>query len=58
MYLLASTEQRKMLFESTQEMNDYLKLNNLENDVLEIREIDKAEYNDILRKTVKKIKRA
>ena len=54
MYLVLELKSnRRVLFESHQEADEYLKLNNLHDQVQAIREIDQGEYNAIMRETVK-----
>lgn len=55
-YLLVETKSKKLLFESIEEMNEHLIINNLYKEVLNIKEIDQHTYNEILRETVKNIK--
>lgn len=53
MYLVVELKSnRRVLFESHQEADEYLKLNNLHDQVQVIREVDKVEYNAIMRETV------
>jgi hypothetical protein len=40
---------RKVLFESQQELEEYLNLNKLQEQVQRIRQIDRVEYNQIMR---------
>ena len=57
MYLVVElVNGRRNLFESQQELDEYLKLNRLHDQVKQIREIDKVEYTAIMRETIENLR--
>ena len=51
MYILVKTENKEYLFESIEEMDEGMRLNNLYPKVKSISEIDREQFNRILRET-------
>ncbi|WP_422487133.1 hypothetical protein [Gudongella sp. DL1XJH-153] len=57
MYLVAELRNgRKILFQGQKELDEYLKLNALYDQVEQIIEIDKYEYRDIMKEMVENIR--
>ena len=57
MYLVVELKStRKVLFESHEEADEYLKLNNLYDQVESIKEIERHEYNALMREMVENIR--
>ena len=56
MYILVETEVKKMLFESIDEMDESLRLNNLYPKVKAIKEVDKETFHKVMRELVEQLR--